>query len=223
MTFIIGVCVCLYYFYLFLNRNNGESQNEKWIEESIQIQRIWQENLVMFTLIMLVWLLGKGIFGINIHKMDFFERYGKLIIGVYLIYVFCQMKKRHQNLDFSKFLDNVLEHKYSYLSSENILQLQMERLEDFAEVQKTKIDILKTLFPSTLIPLIVGYVLENKKVTVDWNMFTINFGFLVIFYFFQLWKSYKNLKTIKYRIYRIKENKMMLQELKKNTEKQILK
>ena len=35
MTFIIGVCVCLYYFYLFLNRNNGESQNEKWIEESI--------------------------------------------------------------------------------------------------------------------------------------------------------------------------------------------
>lgn len=141
------------------------------------------------------------------------------MVGVYLVYIVLIVKRCRHQLDFSRFLSNVSKNKYSYMLRENIFQLEIERTEGLVEIQKIKIDILKSLFPSTLIPLIVGYVLENKKVSVDWNMFTISFGFLIVFYFFQLWKSYKNLKLFKDRIYQIKHEQKILMETQKNVEK----
>lgn len=215
IIFMLG----MYYLYLFLGRNNGNEEEEKWINESILIKRVLQENFVVVFLVILVCLLGKSIFDIKISKIFFLEKYGKLIVGVYLVYIFLTVKRRRHQLDFSIFLSNVSKNKYSYMSSENIFQLEIERTEDLVEIQKIKIDILKSLFPSTLIPLIVGYVLENKKVSVNWNMFTISFGFLIVFYFFQLWKSYKNLKLFKYRIYQIKHERTILMETQKKVEK----
>lgn len=208
----------MYYLFLFFGRNKGNGGEEKWINVNILIKRVLQENVVIVFLIILVCLLGESIFDINISKIYFLKKYGKLIVGAYLVYVFLTVKRHRYQLDFSIFLSDVSKNKYSYMSSENIFQLEIERTEDLVEIQKIKINILKSLFPSTLIPLIGGYILENKKVSVNWNVFTISFGFMIVFYFFQLWKSYKNLELFKYRIYRIKHERTKLIERSENVE-----
>ena len=44
----------MYYLYLFWGRNNGNEDEEKWINESILIKRILQENFVFAFLVILV-------------------------------------------------------------------------------------------------------------------------------------------------------------------------
>jgi len=127
------------------------------------------------------------------------SQYWKIIFSIWIIKCFFSGKKLYEALNFFEFLRKVRDGEYRHTSPENIMISEMERYNSNYTLQVERLGILKSLAPISLLPLIVGYVLEGKNIVVDWNWYTVALFSILFIYFYNVWKCYSNMKFWKIR------------------------
>ena len=62
------------------------------------------------------------------------------------------------------------------------------------ELQKKHLDILKFLSPISLVPVFIGLVFDKTNQHIDWTWYIIVSVIIILFYFYRLYRCYKNMK-----------------------------
>ena len=166
-------------------------------------------------------VLLKDAFPINIFSL-LDGRYWKIIFSIWMIKNIFSGKDLYKELNFDDLLRKTREKKYNYTSPENIMVNKIERYNMSYTMQAEKLGILKSLTPISLLPLIAGYVLEGKNISVDWNWYTVAFVSILFVYFYNVWKCYKNMELWKLRIEKVKEELRDMQYNKECTKEESL-
>lgn len=156
-------------------------------------------------LLLIILVFWNEIFPVNPFTLLKPALYWKILFGVWMITNIISGKKLYCELNFREYLREVRKGAYQYTTPENILMGEMEHCNLIYTLQTERLGILKSLTPISLIPLIAGYILKGKNITVDWNWYTVVFFAMIIIYFYNVWKCYSDMKFWKKRAWKIQE------------------
>lgn len=207
--FFIGILINAIFAFIFIAiilffkmKQDGDNKWYKFstVSKKELLQIIMQGIIALFLITFL-----KESFNIDLVRLLQIETYWKVIVGVWIVLHLKSGRKLYRNLNFFDFLDNVKSGKYYYTSPQNIFLDTIEKYKTYYELEIEKIGVLKSLTPISLVPLLAGYVLEGKDIIVNWNWYTIIFFTILFFYFYSVWKCYKNIRFWKIKILQIKK------------------
>lgn len=182
---------------LFSKMKNGT--DEKWYSFKYVVLKKLTEMIVLILMILALIIFLNESFFIDTLSVLNVTKYWKIVFSIWMLLNIVSGKRLYDWLEFGDFLQRVKDGKYGYTTPEIMILDIIERCNSKYELQKEKLGILKSLTPISVIPLIGGYILEGKKVAVDWNIYTISFFAILIWYFYSLWKCYKDMQLLKRR------------------------
>lgn len=179
-------------FNLYSKRKNDE--DEKWHSYIYVIKKKLTEMIVFAIMIFILIVFLNEAFSIDIWGLLHVSEYWKIIFGIWIIKNICSGKKLYNWFNFNDFLQRVKKGIYGNTTPENIMMDLIDRYNSNYILQNEKLGILKSLTPISLIPLMAGYILEGKNITVNWDWYTVAFFTILVLYFYNVWKCYKNMK-----------------------------
>lgn len=177
-------------------KNDGDN---KWYNYEYVIKKKLMEMLVFVIMFFILIIFLNEAFSIDILVLLQLSQCWKFIFSIWIAKNICSGKKLYDWLNFNNFMQRVKEGEYKYATPENIMMDIIDSYNSNYILQNEKLGILKSLTPISLIPLIAGYILEGKNITVNWNWYTVAFFAILFLYFYNLWKCYKNMKFWKIR------------------------
>lgn len=121
----------------------------------------------------------------------------KLLIGSVGIYDFRYGYKAYGRIRFDDFLDDIEDGEYAYFPTRQEYENLIVDYQVSSELVKEKLEIIKSLTPISIIPVIAGYVLKGEDIVVNWNGCTIVFVLIIILFVWFLYDNYKKLCIIR--------------------------
>ncbi len=202
LVFVIGGFIIIGIM-LYIKMKNED--NLKWYSFLCVIKKKLFEMVCFVSMVWILIVFLNDSFSIDILRLLNARKYWKIIFSVWVVGNVCSGKRLYDWLNYTDFLDKVKDGKYPYRSPEKIMLDMLDRYNAKYLLQTERLGILKSLTPICLMPLIAGYVLEGKNVNVDWNWYTVAFFAILFFYFFNVWKCYKNMQFLKERLIEIQK------------------
>lgn len=191
---IFLVCRGIYLYYLM----NVENDKKWYSFRLICKQEI--ERMLMFVIgVFLFDFLISGAFSIKVSNYLDIHKYWKIAIGLLIIIRFRSAKILYRELNYQDFLRRVTSGENNYTTPENIFLNMIEVYNINIEMKNEKMEILKSLTPISLLPLIVGWMLEGKNVEIDWNWCTVAIVAILVIYLYNVWKCYYDMRFWKLR------------------------
>jgi hypothetical protein len=168
--------------------------DKDWYSFVVVLKReIIQMMALGFIIFFLVYFLNES-FSINVVELLQVIKYWKIIFGIWILLHMISGKELYNKINFSDFLQQVKDDKRKFTTPEKTFLDIIERYNANYIIQVEKLGILKSLTPISLLPLIVGYIIEGKDISVNWNWYTVVFFAILFLYLYNLWKCYKNMK-----------------------------
>lgn len=189
---------------LYLKMKNDEEDDE-WYYFAYAIKKKLIEMFVSSLFIGFLILFLYESFSINVMNLLHVLQYWKLIVGIWIVANIISGKKLYDRLNFRQYIRKVKRGEYTHTTPENIMLEIIDTYNCNYALQVERLGILKSLTPISLIPPITGYILEGKNIAVDWNWYTAAFFGILFIYFYNLWKTYKNMQFWKIRTLEIQK------------------
>lgn len=209
-TIVALICIAIN---LFLKMKNED--DEKWysffVTSKKELLQMLMQSVIVVILIIFLW----ESFNIDLVSLIKIGVYWKLIIGFWIVLHLKAGRALYKKLNFYNFLDDVKRRKYYYTTPQNIFLDIIERYKTNYEFEIERLGILKSLTPVSLVPLLAGYILEGKDVIVNWNWYTIIFFVILFFYFYNVWKCYRNTKFWKLQMLEIQKELRIVESKKR--------
>lgn len=189
-------------------KSDGE---EKWYSFEYVIKKKLTEMFVFAIMVLILIIFLNETFSIDILVLLHISQYWKFIFSIWVVKNIYSGKKLYDWFNFNDFLQRVKDGKYRDTTPENIMMDIIDRYNSNYILQNEKLGILKSLTPISLIPLVAGYILEGKNITVNWDWYTVVFFAILFLYFYYVWKCYKNMKFWKMRVLEIQKELRQIQ------------
>lgn len=203
---------------MFLYFKKQTDENDAWYTFGNVIKRKLAESFVLILMTMCVITILNDAFSINVLSLINISQSWKIFVGIWLGISIVSGKKFYDKCWFRRNL-NEIKYGECKVYAEIIMLDEINRYEAQYMLQKEMLGILKNLTPVSLIPLVAGYILEDKDIKVDWNWYTIAFVVVLFVYFFALWKCYSNMKFFKLRVVEVQSELRDVQYKKESSEK----
>lgn len=217
LSIVIFVLIFIGVYLYFKRVEDGDKRWYRFVY--IVKKRSIEMFLVLFMSLILVLFLNE-IFSIDILNLLDVSRYGKIIFSIWLIKTIISEKKIYNELNFKEFLRKAKNGDY-YTAPENILKGEIENYNFRYTLLTEQLGILKSMTPISLLPVIAGYVLEGKDISVNWDKYTIIFFVILFMYLYNIRRCYGNMKFWKMRIWEVQEELRDLQYKKENNKKEM--
>lgn len=190
----IATGLAIYYIRLYFNSKNNSDSENKFISVQVVIKRELIQMLVEIIGVIMLMLFLKSAFEIDVIKLLKVSELWKVFLGIYAIFHIRSGHRSCKLLDQSDFLRKVKRGEYSHTTPENIFQDLIDDYQTNYEMAIEKLNILKAMAPVSLIPIIAGVVLQGNILVINWNWYTVIFFGALLFYFFSIWKSFRNIR-----------------------------
>lgn len=153
------------------------------------------EKVIVQVLITIVMVLGmREAFKIDISYYIDVDVWWRIILGGCIVWRLKSGNRFYRRLQRLRERRRVKSGEYNFLSPEKILVHEIEWWEAEYELQGKRMEILKSLTPLSILPLIAGYILEGKDLIVDWKWCIGIYLFGVAMYIYFLWKCYYDMR-----------------------------
>ncbi len=190
--------------YCRLKRMN-KTYNKRWDTYVAAVKKEALRMIAEFVVISMLLILIQDSFNIDI--LDFIRNETwKLIIGFWFIFHIKNGRSIYKYVNRELLLDEIEKGQNPSLQFE----LMIKQYQNNYDLELEKLGILKSLAPVSLVPLIAGFILENKKISL--NAYTIIFFCILFLYIYELWKCYDTLRFWKSRKRKVEERIMNLKE-----------
>lgn len=153
--------------------------------------------VIQMVIIIILMIFVLESFNIDVLKLINLDKYLKIILGVWITLHLRTGVTLYQKLNFSDFVDEVKSGKYNYTTPENIFLDLINGYQINYEMELEKLGIFKAMAPVSLIPLLVGYILDGNSIKIDWNWYTLIIVGSLFLYICALCRSYRNVKVWK--------------------------
>lgn len=196
---IFGMLILFIYEGIRLHYLMNEEDDKKWYSFRLVCKQEVGYVLMLVIGIFIFNFFVSGAFSIKVYNYLDIHRYWKIAVGLWIIIRLRSAKILYKELNYKDFLRRVRRGEYNYTTPENIFLDMIEEYSTNIEMQNEKMGILKSLTPISLLPLIVGYILEGKDIEIDWNWFTVAIVAILVIYLYNLWKCYYDMRFWKLR------------------------
>lgn len=170
------------------------------------------ELLVFIVIFALMAFILNVTFSIDFLKSCDYKNFWSIIFAILMLKSFWSGRELYYFLNYNARIRETKKEIDGDIKLENI----MERHQSNYLLEKEKLEILKSLTPISIIPLLAGFVLKGESLSINWNWYTVIFLGALFLYFYSLWKSYKNIKFCKYKEIEIKQELRDLINKKEN-------
>lgn len=186
LLFFVGVLVI---YGLLLHQKEDENIYYYRITIKNEVKKV----IVQVIIVAVIMCVLARMFAINISYYMNIDKWWKLVVGV------CALFRTKSGIDFFRRLQRLCKRRrvkageYKYLPPEKILIHEIEWWDAQYELQGKRMDILKSLSPISILPLIAGYILEGTELIVDWKWCIGGYAFGIAVYAYSLWKCYNDM------------------------------
>lgn len=176
-----------------------------YIQKSFDSKRSWHHFIwiikkrfikafMLIIALLIILIIVNDSFSFDLFKFSYFNKYWKISISLITLINIYFGKMEYFHLQFIYFLFNIKKEKNSYKSVKEYLLNLADSYTNRYLIKEKKLDILKSLAPVSLIPLLVGYILEGNSVVINWNWYTVILINIMILYFVYICKCYIEMK-----------------------------
>lgn len=179
--------------FVLIAKYQKKDEGSNWYDLSVVLKRRLEEVVICCLafpcLLFCLDLIFDGHFNFQIPPI----KYIYIIVTLIMLWMFFNVRKgvkrlkRYTGLYVNKNEGNDKNSQIRLLKYKDSLNLEYE-------LQKKHLDILRFLSPISLVPVFIGLVFDKTNQHIDWTWYIIVSVIIILFYFYRLYKCYKNMK-----------------------------
>lgn len=200
----IGIFAALIIISIFIIINfyiNKQYDIKRWFNLIASIRTDIGKMIVEVILILLFIFFVRWLLNINLITVLKIDAWWKIAVDVFVILHIYSIRKSYKKLAFYDFIDDVKSGKNLVSIPKHIFEYEIEKCNLNYEILKERLDVLKTLAPVSLIPLIAGYIIEHgENIKIEWNTYTIIFFVSLCLYIWSMFTCFSNMTLWKSRL-----------------------
>lgn len=173
---------------------------------------------IILIIVFAIWILSE-VFNINALRLA--NEYGiaNTAVGIWLLYCIHDGKVVCELVGQDNFIEEIEECRLCNSIQDELEYWKVWEKEKYDNLS-TKLDLLKSFAPVSLISLIAGYLIEHsEEVEIEWNAYLIIFVIIIGWFIFEIVNTYEKMKMRRKMLTKLEQKQISIRD-KEDTHKE---